>query len=65
MGLFDDGVSLKGVIRDVTNVVGAFTGARPIQRGGTTMSTIPTNQGRPQESGDFFSRFMEYLPPGS
>jgi len=25
------GVSLKGVIRDVSNVVGAFTGARPIQ----------------------------------
>lgn len=30
MGLFD-GVSLKSFIRDVTNVVGAFTGAEPIQ----------------------------------
>jgi hypothetical protein len=30
MGLFD-GVSLKGIVRDVTNVVGAFTGAAPIQ----------------------------------
>lgn len=30
MGLFD-GVSLKSAIRDVTNVVGAFTGAAPIQ----------------------------------
>ena len=30
MGLFD-GVSLKGIVRDVSNVVGAFTGARPIQ----------------------------------
>lgn len=30
MGLFD-GVSLKSVVRDVSNVVGAFTGARPVQ----------------------------------
>jgi hypothetical protein len=30
MGLFD-GISLKSAIRDVTNVVGAFTGAQPIQ----------------------------------
>ena len=30
MGLFD-GVSLRGVVRDVTNVVGAFTGAQPLQ----------------------------------
>jgi hypothetical protein len=30
MGLFD-GVSLKSIVRDVTNVVGAFTGAAPIQ----------------------------------
>lgn len=30
MGLFD-GISLKSAIRDVTNVVGAFTGAAPIQ----------------------------------
>lgn len=30
MGLFD-GISLESAIRDVTNVVGAFTGAAPIQ----------------------------------
>lgn len=30
MGIFD-GFSLKSAIRDVTNVVGAFTGAQPIQ----------------------------------
>lgn len=30
MGLFD-GISLKSAIRDVTNVVGAFTGAQPLQ----------------------------------
>lgn len=31
MGFFD-GISLKGIVRDVSNVVGAFTGARPIQQ---------------------------------
>lgn len=32
MGLFD-GISLKGIIRDVSKVAGAFTGAQPVQEG--------------------------------
>lgn len=32
MGLFD-GISLKGIVRDVSDVVGSITGARPQQRG--------------------------------
>ena len=40
MGLFD-GFSLKGVFRDVTNVVGAFTGAAPIQPQPTTIIEAP------------------------
>ena len=52
MGLFD-GVSLKGVIRDVTNVVGAFTGAAPIQDKQETVvvrqTTAPYPGARDQE----------------
>lgn len=61
MGLFD-GISLKGVVRDVTNVVGAFTGAQPIQPARTT----PIQSGRPIEGGNIFDErqkfFGETLP---
>ena len=53
MGIFD-GVSLKGVIRDVTNVVGAFTGAAPIQDKQDTVvvrqTTTPYPGARDQEN---------------
>ena len=57
MGLFD-GVSLKGVVRDVTNVVGAFTGAQPIQPSAsqTVYTTFP-----PQEGGDLFDERTQYF----
>ena len=59
MGLFD-GISLKGVVRDVTNVVGAFTGAQPIQQPSTMPAPAP---GRPYETNSQFEQFLEYLPP--
>lgn len=67
MGLFD-GISLKGVVRDVSNVVGAFTGARPIQQQpaievGTDMGFRP---GESQYGPSIFSEretfFGETLP---
>lgn len=61
MGLFD-GISLKGVVRDVTNVLGAYTGARPIQPAQPT----PIMAGRAVEGGDLFDErtqfFGEVLP---
>ena len=61
MGLFD-GISLKGVVRDVTNVVGAFTGAAPIQ----PAQPAPIASPRPIEGGDLFDErtrfFGEILP---
>ena len=38
MGLFD-GISLKGIVRDVTNVVGAFTGAGGAPQGDYSVFT--------------------------
>jgi hypothetical protein len=59
MGLFD-GVSLKGVVRDVSNVVGAFTGARPVQ------PQQPATQPREAGTTNIFSEreqfFGEILP---
>jgi len=62
MGLFD-GISLKSFTRDVSNVVGAFTGARPIQpaQTGGTGGTVILPQ--PAQETDQFGRFLEYLPP--
>ena len=61
MGLFD-GISLKGVVRDVTNVVGAFTGSQPIQPAQPTPVMAP----RAVEGGDLFDErtqfFGEVLP---
>ena len=58
MGLFD-GISLKSITRDVSNVVGAFTGARPIQ-------SSQLIQPRETDSGNIFSErevfFGEILP---
>jgi len=56
MGLFD-GISLKGVVRDVTNVVGAFTGAQPIQPAQPTPSMAP----RPVEGGNIFQETQSAL----
>ena len=61
MGLFD-GISLKGIIRDVGNVAGAFTGARPIQDQPLLLQPSPPSP-RPIERNFFEERFMEYLPP--
>ena len=53
MGLFD-GISLKSVIRDTVNVVGAFTGAAPIQDKQDTVvvrqTTAPYTGSRDQEN---------------
>lgn len=62
MGLFD-GVSLKSVIRDVTNVVGAFTGAQPIQDKQETVvidrqTTAPYPGARDQEQ--YVDRYDPY-----
>lgn len=62
MGIFD-GFSLKSAIRDVTNVVGAFTGAEPIQYSQTSGSIIPQPTNRPIETNSQFGQFLEYLPP--
>jgi len=60
MGLFD-GISLKGVVRDVSNVVGAFTGARPIQQ--QPGIEVGTDMGfRPGESQYGPAIFGEILP---
>ena len=66
MGLFD-GFSLKGVVRDVSNVVGAFTGARPIQPAQPQPAQpAPILAPRPVEGGDIFDErqtfFGETLP---
>lgn len=55
MGLFD-GFSLKSAIRDVTNVVGSFTGARPIQ-----YSTVPTGKRPVESSGNIFDERIKYF----
>lgn len=62
MGLFD-GVSLKGVIRDVSSVVGAFTGARPQQQP-TTLSIMSPEWGPPPEYQEksTYQEFVEILP---
>lgn len=70
MGLFD-GFSLKGVIRDVTNVVGAFTGAAPIQDKQevqvipvpqrTAETPIPTFPTVERADSDIFSRREDYF----
>lgn len=63
MGLFD-GLSLKSVVRDVSNVVGAFTGSRPIQYPQTSGPIIPQpTTNRPIETNSQFGQFLEYLPP--
>lgn len=59
MGIFD-GVSLKSTIRDVSNVVGSFTGARPIQEESTMQVPAPS---KPYETNSGFDQFLEYLPP--
>ena len=49
MGIFD-GISLKSIIRDTSNIVGAFTGAAPIQdqqpQTNVTYLTQPIEAGR-------------------
>lgn len=63
MGLFD-GISLKSITRDVSNVVGAFTGARPIQQQPATPTPIMAP--RAVEGGNLFDErtqfFGEVLP---
>ena len=56
MGLFD-GISLKGVVRDVTNVVGAFTGAQPIQ----PAQPSPIGAPPPVEGGNIFDERRNYF----
>jgi hypothetical protein len=67
MGLFD-GVSLKGIVRDVTNVVGAFTGAGGAPQGDyTVFTTYPketTQAGNGIEGGTYQSIFGEALQAG-
>ena len=66
MGLFD-GISFKSIVRDVVNVAGSFTGARPIQPA-QDVAVIQPMQGtlRPVEGGDLFDErtrfFGEILP---
>lgn len=65
MGLFD-GISLKGVVRDVTNVVGAFTGAGGAPQGDYTvfMPKETTKSGNGFEGGTYESIFGEALQTG-
>ena len=70
MGLFD-GVSLKSVIRDVTNVVGSFTGAAPIQdkqdvqiqpiQIRTPETPVPFNPAYESADSDIFTRREDYF----
>lgn len=69
MGLFD-GVSLKSAIRDVTNVVGAFTGAAPIQdkqetkiiAAPTRTSETPVPYVPPSEGENYLADVIRTLP---
>jgi len=62
MGLFD-GFSLKGVIRDVSNVAGAFTGARPIQPAAPIAPSRPIEMQEPTTPGETgFDKFINILP---
>ena len=64
MGLFD-GLSLKGVVRDVTNVVGAFTGVGSPQGDYTVFMPKETTQaGNGREGGTYESIFGEALDFG-
>jgi hypothetical protein len=67
MGIFD-GVSLKGIVRDVTNVVGAFTGAGGTPQGDYTVFTQQpqetTKSGNGIEGGTYQSIFGEALQYG-
>ena len=58
MGIFD-GISLKSVVRDVSNVVGAFTGAQYSQTSGPI---IPQPTTRPIETNSQFDQFVNILP---
>jgi len=62
MGLFD-GVSLKSIVRDVSNVAGAFTGARPIQTQ-PQMLTQPREAGQTNvfSEGNLVSQIGQILP---
>lgn len=70
MGLFD-GVSLKSIVRDVTNVVGAFTGAAPIQDKQETQiipvpmrtaeTPVPTFPTVERADSDIFTRREDYF----
>lgn len=64
MGLFD-GISTQGIIRDVTNVVGAFTGARPQQEDYTIYGPQETTQsGSGREGGSYENIFGDVLEFG-
>lgn len=60
MGLFD-GISLKSAVRDVVNVVGAFTGAQPIQYDQQTAVATPIAAPPPVEGGDLFDERARYF----
>lgn len=63
MGLFD-GISLKGVLRDITNVAGAITGAGTApQTDYTVFQSGDVSQGAPKES-TTSDLFMEALQTG-
>lgn len=65
MGLFD-GVSLKGIIRDVTNVAGAITGAGGAPQGDYTvfLPRETTQSGNGREGGTYDNIFGEALEFG-
>jgi hypothetical protein len=65
MGIFD-GISLKGVVRDVTNVVGAFTGAGGAPQEDYTIFTPreTTQAGNGREGGSYENIFGEALEFG-
>jgi len=65
MGIFE-GISLKSAIKDTVNLVGAFTGAAPIQplQPAQPAQPAPIYAPPPIETQDTsFSQFLEFLPP--
>lgn len=65
MGLFD-GISLKGVVRDVTNIAGAITGAGGAPQGDYTIfqPQETTQSGNGREGGTYEAIFGEALEFG-
>lgn len=58
------GISLKGLVRDASTLVGAFTGARPLQQptAPIILPPVPTPPPPKETYDSSFDRFIEILP---